>query len=492
MKICKNCRTRMDDSHSVCPECNCESFETEEVLNDGNTPEIPENTVANDSPTRIIDVIKVDEDSAEEDKNEPHVASGEEDFQKTPKKVKPWLIGVIIGIAVVVLGVVIAVLSGAFSGTNRYYNNAEIETPADIVTKPVDAVINNTPYVMTEKPFDLQIKIEQSVYQLPMLVKDVLSSGWALGDSAVSDTYLASGEALETYFVSANGSIIFVTVKNFDKNDAQIKDCCLIGLKVDVDCLSGEKTLLVKDLAMGSTRKAVEDVFGECDDVTKENKGITLLYTKSDEKYASFIFDAEAEKMISVAYFNDTVPDEFEALTEKTEENDKNDEDYSKPISLGNDVTAGVIQVDGELYKFPIPVSEFLDNGWEITLDEGGSVVSAEEHLFGVLKKGDVEIAGVDVYNFEESESRVKNCYVVSIEDSTDSGNGIALPKNVKAGMSEEAFLQAVNGLDYDFDSTHFNEYIFTRGAYTLVIDVDKDEKTIVYWYATYDVAYEE
>lgn len=481
----------MDDVHTVCPECNCEEFETEKIVND-NAPEKPEDATKDDSPTRIIDTIKENKViEADESDDDVH-----DEYNQTEKvltgKLKPWQIGVIIGAAVVVIGVVIAVITGAFSGTNRYYNNAKVETPSDVVTEPVKTDVKNTSYVMTEEPFDMQIKIEKSVYQLPMMVKDVLASGWSLGDTADSEIYLASGEVYETYFVSTKGTVIFVTVKNFDKNEAALKDCCLIGLKVDADCLAGEKILLVKNLTMGSLRTAVEAVFGECDDVTEENKGTTLIYTRSINKYASFVFDVKTKKLISVAYFNDAVPDEFESAEPVTEADKNEEKDDSVPTALGNDIASGVMQIEGDLYKFPILVSHFLDNGWEITFEEDRAILFGEEHLFGTLKKGDVEITGVDVYNFEKGDCRIKNCYVVSIEASTDSPYSIVLPKNVKVGMSEEDFLSAINGAAYDFDSTYFNEYIFTRGAYSLVIDVDKDDKTIMYWYADYDVAYED
>ena len=484
----------MDDSHTVCPECNCDSFETEEILKDDNNPANVEADVQDDSPTKIIDAVKVETEIEESAELENETENAEEqEYIQPPRKLKPWQIGAIIGAVVVVLGVVIAVLSGAFSGTNRHYKNAKVETPSDIVTEPTDIKIKNTAFVMTEEPFDMQIKIESFVYQLPMMVKDVLASGWSFGESDTAEIFLASGEVLDTYFVSAKGSVIFVKVKNFDKDEAEINNCCLIGLKVDADCLAGEKAVLVKNLTMGSLRKAVEDVFGECDDVTEENKGTTLTYTRWDKRTASFVFDSKGEKLISVQYFNDAVPENFEAFEEETKANTDNEKDgYVKPTALGNDVASGIMQIEGELYQFPILVSEFLDNGWEITFEEDRAILFAEEHLFGTLKKGDIEITGVDVYNFEKSDCRIKNCYVVSMESSADSEYSAVLPKNVKVGMNEEAFTSAIIGAAYDFDSTHFNEYVFTRGAYSLVIDVDKDEKTIVYWYAAYDVAYEE
>ena len=59
MKICKDCKAHLDDMHSFCPECGCESFETEEK------PEKAEESVKDaensaESPTIVMDAIKVE------------------------------------------------------------------------------------------------------------------------------------------------------------------------------------------------------------------------------------------------------------------------------------------------------------------------------------------------------------------------------------------------------------------------------------------------
>lgn len=512
MKICKDCKTHLDDLFTYCPECGCESFETEEQpKTEDAAKDVSE--VAVEEPTIVMDAVKAEPeeegDAAEEtEENEKTDAvedaeqpaddadTSEEKAEKKSvlaklavfKKLKPWQIGIIIGVVVVVIAVVVLLLSGVLSGGNRHYNNAKVETPADIVVEETKPVIKNTTYTMTEEPFDFQVKIGQSVYQLPMMMSEVLSSGWSFGDTTVTEEPVAAGAKVETYLVSSNGAIVFVTITNFSKEAADIKDCCLISLTVDADCLSGEKATLVKNLTMGSLRKAVEDVFGECDDAVQENKGTTLTYTKSDKKYAAFVFDNKTLKLKSVTYFNNAVPEAYEeAEKQEEEEADKKDE-YVKPDALGNDITSGTMQIEGDLYKLPILVSELIDNGWEITFKEDRAILYGNEHLFGTLKKGDIEISGVDVYNFDKTDCLIKNCYVISMEASADTDYTVVLPKNIKVGMSEADYLAAINGLEYDFDSTHFNEYVFKKDKFSVTIDVDKDDKTIKYLFASYEV----
>lgn len=498
MKICKDCKAHLDDMHSFCPECGCESFETEEKLEKAEeSVKDAENSA--ESPTIVMAAIKVEEkadepeasadaeENAEETAENAEEASSEVEGKKSVseklavlKKLKPWQLGVIIAVVVAVIVVVILALTGVFSGGNRHYKNATVETPADIVSEETKPAIKNTSYVMTEEPFDFQVKIGQSVYQAPMLVSDVLASGWTFGDASVTEDYIAGGESIQTYFASSKGAVVFVTIANFDKEEADIKDCCVISLTVDGDCLSGEKASLVKGLTMGSSRKAVEDVFGECDDEMQENKGITLTYTKSDKKYAAFVFDSKTSELKSVTYFNNAVPKDYEADVEEEKETE-NQEEYVKPEALGKDITSGAIQIEGDLYKFPILVSEFIDNGWEITFKEDRAILFGNETLIGTLKKGDIEIEGVEVYNFDSSDCRIKNCYVVSMEASVDTAHKVVLPGNIKPGMSEADYLEAIKNTKYDFDSTHFNEYVFKKGDLSITIDVDKDDKTVKY-----------
>ncbi len=507
MKICKDCKTRLDDMHSLCPECGCESFETEEQPSKSEKNAQDTENMSVESPTIVMDAVKAEEVSAEPAEKETSAETEkteatEEDSLKAEekksaqeelsvvKKLKPRQIGVIIGAVVIVIGIVVLALTGVFSGTNRHYKNAKVETPADIITEETAPVIKNTSYVMTDEPFDFQVKIGQSVYQLPMMVSEVLSSGWSFGDKTVCEELVGAGATVETYFVSSKGDIVFVTIANFSKEEAELKDCCVISLTVDGECLSGENATLVKGLTLGSLRKAVEDAFGECDDVVQENKGTTLTYTKSEKKYASFVFDNKTEKLESVTYFNNTVPEEYESPVEKEDGTEKTDE-YVKPDSLGNDIASGIIQIEGDLYKLPILVSEFLDNGWEITFKEDRAILFGNETLFGTLKKGDVVIEGVEVYNFDSTDCRIKNCYVVSMEASVDMDYTVVLPKNIKPGMSEADYLAAIEGTTYDFDSTHFNEYTIKKGELSITVDVDKDDKTVKYILAVYDVTAE-
>lgn len=305
MKICKDCKTHLDDMFSFCPECGCESFETEEQPKKSEEAVKEAEEFSADAPTIVMDAVKVEEtteqeeasDVAEnteettenestEDDNSPETEEKKSVKEKLAvfKKLKPWQIGVIIAVVVAVIVVVVLALTGVFSGGNRHYNNAKVETPADIVVEETKPAIKNTSYVMTEEPFDFQVKIGQSVYQVPMLVSDMLASGWSFGDATVTEDPLAAGAKAETYLVSSKGAVVFVTVTNFYKEAADINDCCIIGLTVDGECLSGEKAAFVKNIAIGSAKTAVEDVFGECDDEVQENKGTTLTYTKSDKK----------------------------------------------------------------------------------------------------------------------------------------------------------------------------------------------------------------
>ena len=491
MKICKECKTRMEDIIAVCPECGCEAFDVEEQTEKANKVT---DEAAVDAPTIVMDAVKVEEPEKEEPSQEDNKTESQEEEsaenkkEKKPlseklavlKKLKPWQICIIVAVLVAVIVVIVLAATGVFSGTNRHYKNAKVETPADIVAESTAPAIKNTSYVMTEEPMDLQIKLGQSVYKTPMLVSDVLASGWNFGDKALTEEPVAAGAKAETYLVSSKGAIIFVTITNFGKEEANINECCIIGLTVDGECLAGEKATFVKNLTVGSLRKAVEEVFGECDDVVQANKGTTLTYTKSDKKYATFVFDNKTSKLKSVTYFNDTVPEEYQSSGEVKDEPEQK-EDYVKPNALGKDITSGAVQIEGDLYKFPILVSEFIDNGWEITFKEDRAILFGNETLIGTLKKGDLEIEGVEVYNFESVDCRIKNCYVVSMEASVDMAHKVVLPGNIKPGMAEADYLEAIKDATYEFDSTHFNEYVFKKGDLSITIDVDKDDKTVKY-----------
>ena len=52
----------------------------------------------------------------------------------------------------------------------------------------------------------------------------------------------------------------------------------------------------------------------------------------------------------------------------KLEEQEQNKEELKEAAKeLGDDIKSGMIQLDGKTYTFPMDISVFLDNGWEIS-----------------------------------------------------------------------------------------------------------------------------
>ena len=60
-------------------------------------------------------------------------------------------------------------------------------------------------------------------------------------------------------------------------------------------------------------------------------------------------------------------------------------------------------------------------------------------------------------------------------------------PANLKVGMKEAEFKAAIQGKEYEFNEINFDEYVFTEGAYTLMVVVDKDESAVNFILMTYD-----
>ena len=401
-------------------------------------------------------------------------------------KFKPWQILIIIFTVLFALGVIILfVLYGVLSlsdsfGKNFSQNNEEINIKTEISEN--DKKISE----FSENPYDLQFVIGGYMYQLPVTVTEVLKDGWVFGLNEDAENVIPVGETAETYFTLSDGTVVFATLKNFGNEEITLRQAYIVGVKFDKDYI-GEKSYLTffKNLSLGvSGRKYAENIFGKCHDIFKINSGTVLNYEKG-EKSVKLIFDNSTGKLKEIEYINTSSPEDFSENAFKNISSQR----YKKPEELGDNLVSGVMEIEGDLYKLPIPVSEFLKNGWEISFKEDDkTTLSGNEYAFGTLSKDGVIIPDAEIYNLDKTKNNVENCYVISMAVSSESEFNVSLPKDIKTQMTEDDFLIAVSGLNCTLNSAEFNQYTFTDGKINLTVDVDKQENKVKYWIMRYEI----
>jgi hypothetical protein len=119
-------------------------------------------------------------------------------------------------------------------------------------------------------------------------------------------------------------------------------------------------------------------------------------------------------------------------------------------------------------------------------LDGSASKIPSGGRAYATFTRGNAVLTGVDVYNPTISEARIEDCSVVSVSSSSAEG-WVVFPLGVKAGISEAAFLLSVEGIEYEFDDTYFDEYVFSDDKYTFVVNIDSTTGKVIYVSSSYN-----
>ncbi|MBQ3600062.1 MAG: hypothetical protein II992_02530 [Lachnospiraceae bacterium] len=135
----------------------------------------------------------------------------------------------------------------------------------------------------------------------------------------------------------------------------------------------------------------------------------------------------------------------------KLEEQEQNKEELKEAAKeLGDDIKSGMIQLDGKTYTFPMDISVFLDNGWEISnsyKNKDDYIVKPGEGVreFEIFNEKD-EYMRVSVVNYTEEDKKIEECMVYSLYVQA-SNVDVLLPcginKSSKPADVEEAYGEA-------------------------------------------------
>lgn len=458
-----------------------ENSDEEETAEESEKPENSEE--AEDSSA------KSEEGEPAEEKTE--LSPEEMAAKKARKKKIAIIVGSVLG-AVAVVVAVICVFTFVDFDRNRAYDLKEKTFVADenVTGDPVAPIpfVSNPPYEMSESFSDYQLNINGAVYQVPMPVQEIIDSGWAFGDGENSEKILAKEETADTYFVSKDGAVMYATIINFNNADTALNKCYVSRLRVDYSDNLLINVFMTGNLSLGrATRDQIEKLIGESSDVVELVAGTVVTYKNSDKAKAVLTYNKKTKVLEGIEYVNTKKPYNYQETTLPPTTNEYGGTEVTKPTELGKDITSGVVQIQGDIYQLPIKVSEFLNNGWEITFKEDRAILYAGEHLFATLTKDDVTITGVDVHNSSKDEKLIRNCEVIAVSSSPEDKYEVVFPGNLKIGTKDAELKSLIQGKEYEFNEVNFDEYVFHNGAYTLMIVVDKDESAVNYISMTYD-----
>lgn len=321
---------------------------------------------------------------------------------------------------------------------------------------------------------DFQIQIDGTVYQFPMLYREWQELGWTARDS--------SEETLEPYqydmFRYEQGEkLCTVFILNLGVNNEPVENCIVAGMSLDNfdwDMAEGE-VLLPGGLVRGqATGEEIEASYGVPTDTYEGDLYTKYTYETDYNSSVELTVGKESGVLEDIEIRNFVEPEGFEAGEASTEVPAAVTA-YQKPEALSEDLSAYEIEMDGQIYSLPVPVSVLMEDGWEVEPSETEEVIRANNFGWVGLRKGGQSFRAMAA-NSEDYATSPENCWIESLEvGGFDLELEGALPGGVRIGITEEELLAILQerGTEYELEeSGDFKYYTYNEKSYDQCCEV--------------------
>lgn len=337
----------------------------------------------------------------------------------------------------------------------------------------------NEEAVMSDELFDFTFELDGDVYQLPCSYSCFTENGWTISSTGYSGDSTIPGNRYDSYYMAKDGHRITVYSYNLSGNTKSISECKVGGIQCWA--YDGAVVTVAKGIGLSSAAEEIKEAFGmpNSNNTGDDYESLTYQVNESTYNYVRFMCYSNARN--SYIEIKNFVADEGDN-TVTNEERPEYLDSYTAPEFSGNDLVSAVLNVEGDLYQLPAPVSTFVDNGWEIT-QQPGSVVSGGSDSVRVERDG--KKLYLNIVNLAEYQTTVLNCAVYRISVSSDDEIEIAVPageEEIAIGMTKEE-LEAVLTDEFEcYEGT--NRYSYSYSEYrerdfSITIYVDKDTEAV-------------
>lgn len=316
-------------------------------------------------------------------------------------------------------------------------------------TEETKASASNMPATLSDDLYDFQISIEGTVYQFPMWYSDFEALGWEYnGDNTET---LSSDQYTGSQRWEKDGFPVYTVFGNLSMNTAAFSDCMVAGIRIDKfyleDC--DWEILLPGGIQYGVS--GIDDIKEAYGDPSSDFDGSSYyemsyrydFYRQIDlyvYKDSGVLEEIRIDNLVELEGADNSVSAEVPDVIKN----------YEAPTELGNDLYSFHVEFEGNLYKLPCPVSEFIANGF--TIDESNSDMEVASGSSGdIALRYNNQTLRVQTVNFADYATTIENCMVTRVA-SREYGPDFALtiPGNIKIGDSEDSLKAAT--ADYDVE----------------------------------------
>lgn len=324
------------------------------------------------------------------------------------------------------------------------------------ITEPVV-----TPTELSDDLYSFQISIDGTIYEFPMWYDQFEAMGWTFKDDPTVKLYSNQYSLADRW--EKDDVTIYSQLANLTLNAAPLSKCTVASITLDNYDLedSNWEIILPKGIKYGvSTRDDILAAYGTPSDEYEGSSYYKMTYEyKSYQEVVLYVYletgtldKIEIQNMIEIEGGDNSVSEEVPEAVKN----------YVAPTELGNDLFQYIVQVQGSLYQLPVPVSEFLNNGFQIVEDESQMVIGAGSFGRIELRHGNYSFS-TTAWNTADYATIPSNCFITDIDSSIyDEGFEMIVVGNLKCGDSGDAMLEALKDFDYELsESGDYSYYNF-------------------------------
>lgn len=326
---------------------------------------------------------------------------------------------------------------------------------------------------------DYQIQLDGEIYSFPMTYGDFTARGWA-ADDGDEDGELEPNQ-YDTIRFQKEDIECEIYVLNLAVNNLPLTECLAAGISIDTNDWAPEdgEVVLPGGLVRGQAdTEAIKTAYGEPSDTYESERYTKLTYDTDSNCEISLYVYKESGVLDEIDMRNFVEPEGFDP-GEPSDRVPERVTAYAKPEALSGSLDDFQMEIAGEIYAFPVPVSTLIADGWELDTDNSDDFIKAGYFGWVTLRRDGQELSEVAV-NPEAYAALTENCWIEGV----DAGGYFldvtaSVPCGISLGMSEDDFVAALEnaGVPYEVtnESDDFKYYVFNEIAY------DRNYEAVIY-----------
>lgn len=299
---------------------------------------------------------------------------------------------------------------------------------------------------LPERLDSFQLQVGDQLLTFPMTYEDLTALGWK--PQADSSAVRAAGRSTISFCRTGENDVSLgfyatnTTEKELPGEQCQISGVNTTGQKVT----AASGVFLPGGIQVGkATKEEAVKAYSQPDNSFFVEVDSTTHYrylTENVYDTLELIFDSSG----LLTGFSMDHPDMPEILYPSVEEYITDMGEYKAPAKLGTSLLDRAVEMDGDLYRLPMPVSELMKNGWET---EDVPVAAGAVDFITMTRNG-TEIT-LMIHNETEAEQRVKDTWVQNLSSNQVPEGSFAVSGGITREITEEGLkeLAAAQGLTY-------------------------------------------